>query len=136
MRSTSSPRQPGSSCARPKRRSSLPRSVSLSFSIATRAAFDAGADVGLLRLSPQHLPAGGLRHPEDVLLFVVVTIVQGSLLVGRVIAHVVVRGGVADPGQHDGLLLREGVGDEFEEDQPQHQVHESIRSGTVGLGNY
>ena len=83
---------------------------------------DAGADVGLLGLGPQHLPAGGLRHPEDVVLFVVVAIVQSCLVFGRVIAHVVVRGGVADPGQHGGLVLREGVGDELQEDQPQHQM--------------
>ena len=84
---------------------------------------DAFADVGLLGGGAQAFPAGGFRHPEHVHFAVVVALFQlfGQQLGVAVVQEVV----VSFVGKAAGELVAprlKGVGYEFEENQPQHDV--------------
>ena len=82
---------------------------------------DAHADVGLLGLGADRLPAGGGRHPEHVGHGVVVAFFQRFGVVGGV-GQVEVAGFVPECGLQLGAALVEGIGDVLQEDQAEDDV--------------
>src|SRR5680860_53152 len=82
-------------------------------------------DGGLLSLGLEVSPAGLLRHPEDVLGGILVPVFEEDIQFGRTIGglgDVVFAARVCDQGLEPLTTLLEGVGDVFDEEEPEDHV--------------